>query len=73
MFLYQYANFRFFKIFLGGCNWWHMEVPRLGVQLQVQLTAYAIATWDPSHISDLRHSSWQRQILDPPSKASDGT
>ena len=30
---------------------WHMEGPRLGVQLQVQILAYttATATWDPTH------------------------
>ena len=35
-----------------------MEVPRLGVELELQLQAYAIAmaTVDPSHIYDLYHS-----------------
>ena len=30
----------------------HMEVPRLGVELELQLLAYttATATWDPSHL-----------------------
>ena len=44
---------------------WHMEVPRLGVKLELQLPAYttAIATQDPSHVCDLHHSSWQRWIL----------
>ena len=34
-----------------------MEVPRLGVELELQPLAYttAIATWDPSHIFDLQH------------------
>ena len=42
-----------------------MEVPRLEVQLQLQLPAYttAIAMRDLSHICDLHHSSWQQQIL----------
>ena len=41
------------------------EVPRLGVELEVWLLAYATATatWDPSHICDLHHSSWQHRIL----------
>ena len=38
-----------------------MEVPRLGVKLELQLQAYptAIATWDLSYVCDLHHSSWQ--------------
>ena len=31
------------------------------------------ATWDPTCICDLHHSSWQHWILNPPSKASDQT
>ena len=54
---------------------WHMEVPRLGVQSELQLPAYATATamQDPSLIWDLHHSSWQRWILNPLSKAMDRT
>ena len=42
-----------------------MEVPRLGVESELQLpaTATATATWDPSHVYDLHRSSWQHQIL----------
>ena len=38
-----------FLVFLGPYPW-HMEVPRLGVKLELQLPAYttATATWDPS-------------------------
>ena len=52
-----------------------MEVPRLGVQSELQLLAYmtATATWDPSHICDLRHGSWHHQILKPLSEARDQT
>ena len=52
-----------------------MEVPRLGVELELQLPAYATATamWDPSHICDLCHTLWQPQILNPLSEAKDGT
>ena len=41
-----------------------MEVPRLGVKLEVQLPVYAtvIAMWDPSCVSDLHHSPWQCRI-----------
>ena len=47
-------------IFLGP-HLWHMEVPRLEVQLELQLPAYATATAtrDPSLICDLHDSSWQ--------------
>ena len=52
-----------------------MEVPRLGVQLELQLLAYAtvIAMWDPSHVCNLHPSSWQRPILNPLSEARDRT
>ena len=48
-----------------------MEVPRLGVQSELQLPGYttATATRDPSGLCDLHHSSWQRRILDPLSEA----
>jgi len=54
---------------------WHMEIPRLGVELELQLPAYTTATamWDPSRICDLHHSSRQCWILDPLSKARDRT
>ena len=52
---------------------WPMEVPRLGVQLELQLQACAIATQDPSHICDLHCSSRQCQILSPLSEARDQT
>ena len=53
----------------------HMEVPRLGVESELQLLAYTTATAmpDPSHICDLHHSSWQRQVLNPLSEAQDQT
>ena len=50
-----------------------MEVPRLGVESELQLptyttaTATATATLDPSHLCDLLHSSQQR--LNPLSEA----
>ena len=52
-----------------------MEVPRFGVESELQLMAYATApaTWDPSRVYDLHHSSWQRQILNPLSEVRDGT
>ena len=60
----------FISIFIfcfSGLHPQHMEVPRLGVQLELQLPAYttATATLDPSCVCDLHHSSQQRQILNP--------
>ena len=37
---------QFFFFFLGP-HLWHIEVPRLGVQLELQLLAYATATAIP--------------------------
>ena len=53
----------------------HMEVSRLGVQLEVQLPAYTAvtATPDPSCICNLHHSSRQGWIPNPLSKARDRT
>ena len=53
-------------VFLGPLPQ-HMEVPRLGVHLELQLPAYATATatQDPSHVFDPHHSSRQRRILNP--------
>ena len=52
-----------------------MEVPRIGVKLELQLPAYvtASAIEDPSHMCDLRHSSQQHQILNPLSEDRDQT
>ena len=52
-----------------------MAVPRLGVELELQLLAYTTATamLDPSHVCDLYHSSWQFWILNQMSGARDWT
>ena len=52
-----------------------MEVPRLGVELELQLPTYttAAATKDPSHVCDLHQNSGQRWILNPLSEARDRT
>ena len=66
----------YFVLFLFlGLQVRHREVPGLGVKSELQLLAYAIAiaTLDPSRICDLDHSSRQCQILNPLSKARDGT
>ena len=52
-----------------------MEVPGLGVDMELQLPAYATATVTPdlSHICDLDHSLQQCQILIPLSESRDQT
>lgn len=52
-----------------------MEVPTLGVESELQLLVYIIATatQGPSCICDLHHSSWQCSILNPQSKIRDWT
>ena len=50
-----------------------MEVSRLGVEWELQLPAYATETPGRSHVCNLHHSSRQRQILNPRSKARDQT
>ena len=52
----------FFFFFFSGPPLRHMEVPRLGIKLELQLPVYATAMPDPSLICDLH---WQCQILKP--------
>ena len=54
---------------------WHMEVPRLGVESELQLLACTTATakQDLSRVCNLHHSSWQHQTLNPLSEARDWT
>ena len=63
------------KIFfvLFGPHLWHAEVPRLGVESELQLPAYTTARAMPdlSHIFDLHCSSHQCWILNPQSRAKD--
>ena len=65
---------RFFFFFLGP-HPWHMEVPRLGIESQLQLPAYTTVTavQCPSHVCDLHHSSRQNWILNLLSEAGNGT
>ena len=74
-----YTRFYFFLFFWSFCflgpHPGHMEVPRLGVQLELQLLAYtsATATWNLSHVCDLHHSSQKHQILNPLRETRDQT
>ena len=47
-----------------------MEVPRLGVERELQQQVSAMAT-DPSHVCHLHCSLWQCQILNPLREARD--
>ena len=71
--LFELFFFFFFCFF--GPHPWHMEVPKLGVEWELQPPAYTTvtATQDLSHICDLHHSSQQRWILSPLSQARDRT
>ena len=63
--------FFFFPLVFLGLNPWHRDVPKLGVEVDLQLPAYttAIATQDLSCICDLHHSLQQCWILDPLNEA----
>ena len=67
--------FFFFSFFFLRPHPQHMEVPRLGVESDLQLpaTVTAIATQYLSRVCNLLHSSWQHQISYPLSKARDRT
>ena len=49
----------------------HMDIPRLGIESELQLPPYAstTATPDPCYICNLHHSAQQCQILNPLSRA----
>ena len=68
-FLFYFILFILSFVF-SGLHPRHMEVPGLGVQSELHLPAYTIATAMPdlSHICDLYHSSRQCWILNPLSK-----
>ena len=52
-----------------------MEVPRLGIELELQLPVYTIAIATPvlSRVCNIYHSSWQCWIPDPLNEAGDQT
>ena len=54
--IFLFLNFCF--VFLG-LHSWHVEVPRLGVESELQPLAHTTATQNLSHICDLDHSSRQ--------------
>ena len=71
----KHLHFFFFSFCFLGPHLQHMEVPRLGVQSELQLLAYTIAaaTPDLSHVCNPHHGSRQRQIPNPLSESRDQT
>ena len=61
-----------FIFFFLQLHLWHMEIPRLGVELELQLPACTTATATPdlSRICNRHCSLWQCWILNPLSKGS---
>ena len=59
----------------SGPHVWHIKLPRLEVESELQLLAYTTATamLDLSHVCNLHHSSRPHQILNPLSEAMDLT
>ena len=53
----------FSLIFFLGPRPRHMDIPRLGVKSELPAYTTATATWDPSLIFDLHHSSQRHQSL----------
>ena len=74
-FSFSFLLFFCFCFFVLGPYLQYVEIPRLGVQSDLQLPAYttATATRDLSCICHLHHSSWQCWNLNPLSEARDQT
>ena len=72
--LNKVANCDFFFPLLGP-HLRHMEVPRLGVELELPPPAYTTATATPeqSRIRDLHDSTWQCWVRDPLNEARNRT
>ena len=58
-------KFAKFFVFFLGLPLRHMEVPKLGVEVELPAYATATVTPDPSRVCDLHHSSWQHLVLNP--------
>ena len=70
-FLVNFIFFEVYLIFFSVPHPWHMEVPRLGVKLELWALATATAIWDPSRVCDLHYSPRQHWILNPLNEARD--
>ena len=73
IYLFDKALGHFFFLFRAKHAAYGSSQARIKSELQLPAYATATAMWDPSHICDLYHRSWQCQILDPLSKAKDQT
>ena len=69
LFILFFKTFFFFPVL--GPHPWHMEVPSLGIKLELHLLAYTTATamLDPNRVCELHHSSQKPRILNPLSEA----
>ena len=74
-YLFIFILLYFLSLVFLGPHPCHMEVPKLGVQPEMQPPAYAraTATQNLSCVCDLHPSSWQHWILNPLSEARDRT
>ena len=75
IFSFFFCLFCLFCFVFLGPHLWPMEIPRPGVQSELQLPAHAraTATWDPSLGRDLHHSPRQHWIPNQLRKARDRT
>ena len=69
---FKYDHLFLFLSFLG-LHLWHVEVPSIGAESELQLPACTTTTptQDLSHVCNLHHSSWQCWILNLLSEARD--
>ena len=65
IFIFIYLCIYLLSSVLSGPQPQHMEVPRLGVESELQPPAFTTATRDPSRVCDIHPSSRQRCILKP--------
>ena len=73
--LKNWGSILIYLLFFLEPHLWHMDVPRLAFESELQLLACATATAtpDPSRICNLCHSLQQGQILNPLSEARNRT
>ena len=72
----EFAAFFFFNFFgFSELPLWHMDIPRLGAESQLQLPAHGTATAMPnlSLVCNIHYGSWQCWILNPLREARDQT
>ena len=71
--LYYYYYYYYFVFSRAAHVAYESSQARGLIGAQPPAYARATATWDPSHVFDLHHSSWQHRILNPLSKVRDQT